>query len=84
MITIFNGAELIITYDMKQQAEIRNILSANNIEYIVKVKNMQSSNWGRSGMRTRTGTLGTNANFSYEYKIYVKKKDLEQAQYLIR
>lgn len=84
MVNIFNRSELIITYDMKQQADIRNILSANNIEYIVKTKNIQSSNWGRQSMRTRTGTFGTNPDFSYEYKIYVKKSDLEQAKYLIK
>ena len=84
MITILNRAELIITHDMKRQADVRNILSANNIEYIVRVKNIQASNWGRQGMRTRTGTFGTNTDFSYEYKIYVNKNDLENAQYLIR
>ena len=32
MITIFNRKELLITLDMKKQSEIREILSANNID----------------------------------------------------
>ncbi len=83
MITIFNRAELVITYDMKQQADVRNILSANNIKYIIRTKSPQTSNWGRAGMRSKTGTLGINQDCSYEYKIYVKKKDWEMAKHLI-
>ena len=35
MITIFNRRELVFTYDMKIQARVREILSVNNIEYII-------------------------------------------------
>lgn len=83
MITIFNRAELVITYDMKRQADVRNILSANNIEYIIRTKSPQTSNFGRTNMRAKTGTLGINQDCSYEYKIYVKKTDFEKSKYLI-
>ena len=84
MITIFNRAELIITYDMKKQADVRNILSANNIPYIIKTRNLTSTGIGNANTRTRAGSFGVNTDSSYEYKIYVKKNDLEQAKYLIR
>lgn len=35
MVTIFNRKQLIITYDITIQAKIRDILSANNVDYIV-------------------------------------------------
>lgn len=36
MITIFNRKELICTFDMKEQGEIRNALEQNGIQYQVK------------------------------------------------
>ena len=42
MLTIFNRQELIITTNMNRQADIRIILSQNEIEYTVKTTNLQS------------------------------------------
>ncbi len=83
MITIFNRAELIITYDMKRQADVRNILSANNIPYRIKTRNLTAAGIGRANTRTRAGSFGINTDSSYEYKIYVRKSDLDKAKYLI-
>ena len=60
------------------------ILSANNISYIIKTRNLTATGIGNTNTRTRAGSFGVNTNSSYEYKIYVKKSDLEQAKYLIR
>ena len=67
MITIFNRKELIITYDTIIQAKIRDILSANNVDYTI--------NPIMFSVRTYAPA---------EYKIYVRKKDYEQACYLIK
>lgn len=83
MITIFNNKELLITYDMKCQAEVRNILSANGIDYKVRTIDLQSASVIGSS-RGRTGSYGINQNNSYEYKIYVHKKDYENALKLIK
>lgn len=69
MITIFNRKELIITYDMAIQSKTRDILAFGNIDYIIKVRNIYPYALNMS---------------PYEYKIYVRKKDYEQAAYLIR
>lgn len=79
MITIFNRKELLITTDMSRQGHVRDILSANGIDYTVRVINPQSA---RS--RARYGTFGADLGYSYEYKIYVHKKDYEYALKLIR
>ena len=68
MITVFNRKELIVTMEMNRQAEVRDILSKNNIEY----------------RRAQTGSFGINPDYSYEYKIYVHKKDYEKAAQLLR
>ena len=65
--------------DMKRQGDVRDILSVNGIDYIVKVTNRQSGN-----SRARVGSLGLNPKFAYEYKIYVHKKDYDNAWRLIR
>lgn len=83
MITIFNRKELLITMDMNRQSNVRDILSAKGIEYMVKVTNLQSASATGSD-RARAGSLGINQNYSYEYKIYVHNKDYDNALRLIR
>ena len=79
MITIFNRKELLLTLDMKRQADVRDILAANGIRYSVKVKNpiLGSS-------RARVGSFGISPDVSYEYKIYVHKTDYDYASHLIK
>lgn len=83
MITVFTRKELLITMDMQRQANVRNILSANGVDYTVKVTNRQTSDIFGSN-RTRFGSFGVNQNTAYEYKIYVHKKDYDNALRLIR
>ena len=83
MITIFNRKELLITMDMNQQSNVRNILSANGVDYTTKVTNLQSPSVFEN-KRGRYGSFGINQNYSYEYKIYVHRKDFDYALSLIR
>ncbi len=83
MITIFNRKELLITYDMKIQSEVRTILRDHKIKYDVKVRNLLSPSPMHSGSRAHTGAHGVDLTKSYEYKIYVKKTDYERAMNLI-
>ena len=82
MITIFTRKELLITLDMMRQAKVREILSANGIEYSLKVTNLQDASI-IGGRRVTVGTIGINLNYSYEYKFYVHRKDYERALYLV-
>ena len=79
MITLFNRKELLITYDMKKQSDVRTILQNHKIEYSVKVKNLLSPTPLSSGSRGHMATPGIDLNKAYEYKIYVKKEDYEKA-----
>lgn len=83
MITVFNRKELIITMDMNRQAEVRNLLSENGIDYTVKTRNLQTAPF-LGNRRGCTGSFGIKQDHSYEYKIYVHKKDFEKAVYLIK
>ena len=83
MITIFTRKELLITLDMKRYGDVCDILSANSIDYTVKVTNRQTAA-AIGSSRARSGSFGINQNFAYEYKIYVHKKDYDNALRLIR
>ena len=83
MITIFTRRELLITFDMKRQSDVRDILSANGIKYAVKVTSRQNAAILGSS-RARTGSFGMNTDLSYEYKIYVHKNDYDNAMRLIQ
>ena len=83
MIPIFTRKELLITFDAKQQSKVRDILSANGIQCAVRVTNRQTASLlGIS--RARTGSFGMDSSLSYEYKIYVHKKDYDTAMRLLR
>ena len=83
MITVFNRKELLVTLDMKRQADICEILSSKGIDYAVKTTNLQSAA-PSVGQRSRTGNYGIDQKYSYEYKIYVHKEDFDRASSLIR
>lgn len=41
-VSLLNRKELLITYEIKKQADIRNLLTANGIDHQVKVVNRKS------------------------------------------
>lgn len=75
MITIFNRKKVFTSFSMESQAEIRNLLDNNGIKHYVKVVNKRSASPFGNGTRSRTGSFGENFLYTYEYTIYVHKKD---------
>lgn len=82
MLTIFNRKEFTITYSMKQQADIREVLETNRIDYSIKTINRNSPS-AFSDSRARTWTFGQNMDMAYEYIVYVNKNDFKFAKELI-
>ena len=80
---IFTRKELTSTFSMAEQARIREILSANNIEYTVKTVNRKSPSPISAGSRAAAGTLGENLQAELEYIFYVSKEQYEEAKHLI-
>ena len=79
MITPFNRRELITTFSMDTQAKVRDILSQNSIDYQIKTSNHSSGMYTRG----RTGSFGQSSNYAYQYTIFVRRQDYENALYLI-
>lgn len=83
MIHIFNRKELLVTWNMTELSNLRNILASNNVEYVVRTRNMSRTSPYGAGSRARTGSFGMRTDAMYQYTIYVKKNDYERARLLI-
>ncbi len=74
---MFGWVEAYTTILMDDYAKVREALNTSGIRYHMKIKDMLGN------MRGRSGTFGVNMDYSTQYYIFVKKADLENAQYLI-
>ena len=83
MFTIFNSESLWIGRDMKRAYQIRETLGAAGILYKVKARSHQSRRGSRGSQRAMSGSFGISSEHMYEYEIFVYKKDLERAKYLV-
>ena len=88
MITPFNRAELLITYDLNRLNQVRYALEGAGIDYTYRAKDLTSPTaldglFGGSS-RGRTGTFGINHEARVEYKLYVRKDELDRARQFLR
>ena len=82
LIHIFNRRELLMTYDLRQVSDLRELLRANRIDYYVKVTGPRSPASMGAG-RNRMYSFGHD-HHSDRYTVYVHKADWEYAMYLLR
>ena len=81
MITVWNRKELLCTFDMKKQAEVRDILWKFDISYEVRVSDRADF---FVGGRMISGENNGRPEHQTEYLIYVKKEDYERALFLVQ
>lgn len=87
MISIFNRKKLTSTVHMRLHGRIRDILTANGIDYYLKVKNLADGNIMPSA---RTFNLAgadisdNNMDYTREYTFYVHRDDYAKALKLLR
>lgn len=84
MITIFNRISVYIGFDNIEFNRIREALELNKIKYKYNVKNQMGEWTGRGTVRGNIGSAGQPSNLSYEYEIFVDKKDIEQAKNAVK
>ena len=84
MLTIFNRAELLITYDLNRFNRVRDALDGAGIDYVYRTKDLTSPTLleGLAGgsSRGRTGTLDISHDARVEYKLYVHRDQLDWAR----
>lgn len=84
MITVFNRREVLTTFSMEEQANARSILSEHKLPYVTRTVNMSGGNSILvSGHRATWGSIGENLDYTYQYYLYVHKKNYEEAAYLL-
>ena len=79
MITVWNRKELFCTFDMKKQAEVRDILWKFDISYEMRVSD-------RADFFVSGRTTSTDADIDHqtEYLIHVRKEDYDRAMFLVQ
>ena len=82
MIHLFNRKELLMSYDLRQVNDLREILRANRIDYYVKAASSRTP-FAMSESRARTASFGP-ARSLERYTVYVRKADYDRALYLMR
>ena len=82
MLTPFNREELLLTYDLNRFNQVRYALEAAGLDYQYRTKDLASPTIFSS--RGRTGTFAMNNDARVEYKLYVRREELEPAQALLR
>lgn len=81
---LFNREEVYIGFSMNDAHKVMTILKDHGIKYQYKVTNLTQKWTGRGNTRSTSGSLGINQDFSTEYMVYVKKENLEEAEFLIK
>lgn len=79
----FFREDVYIGYSMEELAKVRQALVNEGIKYSYKVLD-QSGEWmGRGTTRSNFGSMGLNRDYSKQYTVSVKRRDYEQASYLV-
>lgn len=78
MITVFTRREAAVTFSMKERDAVCGRLRAAGIRYQTRTF---SHNLFQRG---RAGSLGINAEYTCQYRIYVHRKDFERARAALR
>ena len=77
MISLLNRREVTVTHDMNRLNQLREKLDGAGIEHIVRNKRNRTFT-GRSH-----GVPNVDADYAYEYGIYVHRDDYQKAQALL-
>ena len=83
MFTFFNSESLWIGFEMDRFNQIRDSLDSNSIPYKYKVRNHLGQFSGRGTIRGSKGSFGNPTEQMYQYEVFVYRKDLEKAKFVI-
>ena len=78
MISLLNRREVTVTHDMNRLNQLREKLDGAGIEHIVRNKRNRTFTAGRSH-----GVPNVDADYAYEYGIYVHRDDYQKARDLL-
>ena len=76
-INLFTRREVITTYDPQLLYKVTGALTASGIDYSIKTNNL--TNPGR-----QHGVPGIRQEFSYQYRVFVHKKEYDRAVFALK
>lgn len=84
MITVFNRRNVYNGFDMKEFNRIRDMLDLHHIHYTYHVNNRLGQWAGEGTIRGRTGNIGMKSEETYQYELFVHRREWENAKELIK
>ena len=81
---LFNKCEVYMGHSFEESEKVRNLRTAHDIPYQIKVRSHQGQWTGRGAVRSFTSNIGGNLEQDLQTAIYVKKADYEKAMHLIQ
>ncbi len=79
----FFREDVYIGYSLAELAKVRQALVNEGIKYSYKVLDHSGQWMGRGTIRGNHGSMGMNMDYSKQYTVSVKRKDFEQASYIV-
>lgn len=80
---LFNKEDVYIGYSLSEFSNIREALATNHIKYTYNIRSHQGQFAGSGTIRGTFGSFGMNRNYETQYTVSVKRKDSDEAQYLV-
>ena len=80
---IFNKSEVYFGFSIKDQAEIKDILSCEHIPYQTKVEDLAAKWMTHGTTRGNFSNFLANSGIEKQYHVYVKRSDFDKAKQLI-
>lgn len=84
MLTIFNRAELLITYDFARFCQVRDALETAGIDFTYKTSSRTSPTMTAAGSRERFGTANIRHDAQIEYRLFFHRDQLDWAQTFLK
>ncbi|NLY70963.1 MAG: hypothetical protein GX076_04695 [Clostridiales bacterium] len=80
---LFKKEDVYIGYSFDDLSKVRGALDNEGIKHSYRVRS-HSGQWSSRGTRRGMfGSFGMNMNYEKQYTVYVHRKDVERAKYLI-
>ena len=79
----FNKEDVYIGYSMEELFKVRAVLKSEGIKYTYKVMDPSGQWYGPGTKRGNFGSFGMNSKYEKQYVVSVKKKEAENAKYLV-
>ena len=80
VLTVFNRREVLVTFSSDEFARAREALAHAQINYVLRIVNLESAKGWGPDRRSTYGSLGMNQQYTKQYVLFVHKRDYVEAE----